>query len=134
MENFTGISTQHVLETQRRKEGYEPNESSTSRVNRTDYTRSLHSDDSRLEDGPENDAAHSLPGTAITTDAGVNGRRDRHGMAVNQDIALASLDPRTMSSRDGQRLGVSTIVVKDKQRDDVHDGIAVRRDWRLDSE
>ncbi|KAL8872028.1 MAG: hypothetical protein Q9174_002271 [Haloplaca sp. 1 TL-2023] len=131
MEHFTGVSTQQVLETQRRKEGYEPNESSTTRVNRTDYTRSLHSSDSRIEAGLENDAAHNLPpGTAITTNAG----RDRHGMAVNQDIALANLDPRTRSGKEGPRLGVSTVVGKDEQRDDVHDGIAVRRDWRLDSE
>ncbi|KAL8955430.1 MAG: hypothetical protein Q9183_006650, partial [Haloplaca sp. 2 TL-2023] len=114
MENFTGISSQHVLETQRRKEGFEPGESSTTRVNRTDYTRSLHSSDSRLEDGPDNDAPHGLPGTALTTD----GRRDKHGMAVNQDIALASLDPRTKSSREGPRLGVSTVAVRDEQKDD----------------
>ncbi len=133
MEHLTGVSTQHILDT--RKEGYEPNESSTTRVNRTDYTRSLHSNESRLEAGVYDDEAPSLPGTAVTTGGGVDGGRDRHGIALNQDIALANLDPRARSSRPGPRLGVSSTAVADERAGSTYDDtITVTRDWRLDSE
>ncbi|KAL8991904.1 MAG: hypothetical protein Q9169_007548, partial [Polycauliona sp. 2 TL-2023] len=138
MEHVTGVSTRQVLETQRRKEGYEPNESSTTRVNETGYTRSSRSNDSRLEAGLYDDTAPTLPGTAITTDQGIDGRRDKHGMAVDQGIALANLDPRTRNSRPGAqdpRLGTSTNATTAKHRDSVpDDAIGVSRDWRLDSE
>ena len=66
--------------------------------------------------------------------------RDAHGMALDQDVALANLDPRTRAysgSRqgEGKRLGFSSSAVADEQRSDVPDrGIGVTRDWRLESE
>ena len=138
MENLTGVSTQHVLHVQRAKEGYESSESSTTRVNATGYTRSLHSNDSRLEAGLYNDTpAPSLPGQALTTDdSSLDGHsRDRYGMAINQDIALANLDPRTRNSKPGPRLGVSTPAIADEFPNTVpNNAIGVNRDWRLDRE
>lgn len=134
MEHLTGVSTKHVLENHRSKIGYEPNESSTTRVNRAGYSRSLHSNESRLEAGLYDDETPKLPGTAITTDSAVDGRSDKYGIAVDQDIALANLDPRTRTSRPG-RLGTSTTAVADERPNPVHENaIAVKRDWRLESE
>ena len=57
-------------------------------------------------------------------------------MAVNQEIALQSMDPRLRTGRTTHPLGSSTLVGVDdeKKRESapVH-GIGVTRDWQLES-
>lgn len=134
LERITGISTAYVIETQLAKSEFGAAESSTTRVNENGFQQSLRSVPSQLEAGAYNDMAPGVPSTA----AAANGR-DKHGMAVDQDIALANLDPRTRTREAGQgakRMGMSSIAVADEQRSgNVPDqGIGVLRDWRLDSE
>lgn len=62
----------------------------------------------------------------------------KQDLALDQEIALASLDPRCreMNPREGnQRLGVSTTAVADESSLSVpSQGIGVSRDWRMYSE
>ena len=54
-------------------------------------------------------------------------------MAVNQDIALANLDPRAQVGLGP--MGTSTHAVADERQGSVPDqGIGVSRDWRLESQ
>lgn len=59
-------------------------------------------------------------------------------MALDQEIALANLDPRCRQTHPGegnQRLGVSTTAVANESSLSVpSQGIGVSRDWRMYSE
>ena len=62
--------------------------------------------------------------------------RDKSGMAVNQDAAVANLDPRVRTN-DGQtkKMGTSSqAIASDSQDGTPGEGIGVSRDWRLESE
>ena len=70
---------------------------------------------------------------------GQAGPRDDKGMAVNQDAALANLDPRVRARDDGKgqtrRMGTSTEAVADQPTSNAPgEGIGVSRDYRLESE
>lgn len=145
LERVTGVSTAQILQEYIRKDDHRTRGSSFTKINDTEPQASLRSEDpSGLEAGKY--AANDGVGVVITTDSIP---RDRNGMAMDQDIALANLDPRTRGAGVGevekaqgqaqgqghQRIGTSTSVVADVMRGEVpRQGIGVSRDWRLDSE
>ena len=66
--------------------------------------------------------------------------RDESGMAINQDVALANLDPRLQAKDPGngstmQSLGSSAQAGFDEEKRDgvPHQGIGVRREFELKS-
>ena len=66
------------------------------------------------------------------------GERDKDGMAVNQDVAVANLDPRAQAQDLGhgntQKLGTSTEAVASSKNANVPEqGIGVSRDYKLES-
>ena len=132
MERVTGVSTAYVLETQHAKSEF-VTRSSTTRVN----PRSLRSDSSQLEAGTYNDTAPCVP-RAAAVGSGRSGHNSKHSMAVDQEIALASLDPRNRTiepRQSNQRLGVSTSAFANESSHNVpSQGIGISRDWRMYSE
>ena len=132
MEQITGVSTAYVLETQHAKSEFITG-SSTTRVN----PHSLRSDSPQLEAGSYNDTAPCVP-RAAAVGSGRSGVNSKHGMTVDQEIALASLDPRTRTiepRKSDQRLGVSTSAVANESSHSVpSQGIGISRDWRMYSE
>ena len=145
IERVTGVSTAYVLQEHIRKDNYPAGGSSSTKINDAELQASLRFEDpSVLEAGRY--SANDGVGVAITTDSIP---RDKNGMALDQDIALANLDPRTRGTGTGevekaqghehghghQRMGTSTSAVADEIRGEVpRQGIGVVRDWRLDSE
>ena len=131
------MTSTYVLDTQQAKSEFGAHGSSTTRVNNSGFPPSLRSDSSQLEAGIYNDTAPCVPRTAATGN-GVSRLWDERGMAIDQEIALANLDPRTRHLKSGQsnkRMGVSTSAVADEPSRNVpNQGIEVSRDWRLDSE
>ena len=136
MEQITGVSTTHVLETQHAKSDFITG-SSTTKVSANGFPHSLHSDLSQLEAGIYNDTAPCVT-RAAAVGRGRSGVNSKHGMTVDQEIALASLDPRTRTigpRQSDQRLGVSTSAVANESSHSVPDqGIGISRDWRMYSE
>lgn len=136
MEQVTGVSTAYVLETQHAKSEFITGSSAT-RVGANGFPQSLRSDSSQLEAGVYNDTAPCVP-RAAAVGSGRSGVNSKHGMTVDQEIALASLDPRTRNlepRKSNQRLGVSTSAVANESSHSVpSQGIGISRDWRMYSE
>ena len=63
-------------------------------------------------------------------------RRDESGMAVNQEAALANLDPRSQTNAPGvEPMGTSTHAVADDKQGSVPDqGIGVSRGLKVESQ
>ena len=143
VERVTGVSTAYVLQEYINKDDFPAGGSSSTKITDAELPPSLRSEDpSGLEAG--NYTANDGVGMAITTDSM---SRDKDGMALDQDIALANLDPRTRGTGRGEvekaqgqgqghrRMGTSTSAVADEMGGEVPEqGIGVVRDWRLDSE
>lgn len=98
IERVTGVSTVNLLEEYIRKNDCPAGGSSFTKINDTELQPSLRSEDpSGLEAGKY--TANDGVGVVITTDSIP---RDKNGMALDQDIALANLDQRTRGAGTGE--------------------------------
>ena len=154
VERSFGVSSVHQP-TEAGKSEYGAHGSSTTEVNGSEPS-SLRSKPSQLEAGTytHNEKLSSMPGQAITTENN-NGTtpyssvqppsttqqtpRDGHGLALNQEAALANLDPRAQAVDMGdgttQKMGTSpNATVEDRDESPPGQGIGVSRDWKLEKE
>ena len=111
------------------------------KINGVGFQPSLRSNPSHLEAGGNGTNGADPIAIAVTTGSGGVGPRDKDGMAVNQAIALANLDPRfnaqelqSRNNTSNEKLGSSTSAVANKPPNKAPDqGIGISRGWRLDS-